>query len=121
MLAVIFLILILDAILILGILWISTNALYQHKRDIVSALDPRRLGNGMRILMVAPPLIGLAIVILSFFVAQNDFFTGFTHGFSLLAFRLAIALLGFLYPPFARLQIAPRFPPNLGLRHPHLP
>src|SRR5260370_1720106 len=100
--AVIFLILILDAILILGILWISANALYQHKRDIVSALDARRLGNGLRILMGAPPLIVLAIVIISFFVTRNDSFTRFTHGFYLLAFWPAIALLALsslLFPP----------------------
>jgi hypothetical protein len=112
--AVIFLILILDTILILGILWISANALYQHKRDIASALDARRLGNGMRILMVAPPLIVLAIVILSFFVAQNDFFTGFTHGFYLLALWLAVALLGFSYLLFARLKNALQFAAMLG-------
>jgi hypothetical protein len=112
--AVIFLILILDAILILGILWISANSLYQHKRDIVSALDARRLGNGLRILMVAPPLIVLAIVILSFFVAKNDFFAGFTHAFYLLALWLAVALSGFSYLLFARLKNALQFAAMLG-------
>src|SRR5260370_38833216 len=99
-----FIVLTLDAVLILGLLWVCANALYQQKRDLGTGLDPRRVGSGLRILIVAPPLIALAIIILSLFVAQSDFFAGLTHALYLLWLWLATALLVFSYLLFARLK-----------------
>jgi hypothetical protein len=109
-----FIVLTLDALLILGLLWVCANALYQQKRAIVTALDPRRVGAGLRILIVAPPLIALAIIILSFFVAQSDFFASITHALYLLGLWLATALLVFSYLLFSRLKNTLQFAAILG-------
>src|SRR5260370_33413710 len=109
-----FIVLTLDGVLILGLLWVCANALYQQKRAIVTALDPRRVGAGLRILIVAPPLIALAIIILSFFVAQSDFFAGLTHALYLLGFWLATALLVFSDLLFSALQNKLQFAAILG-------
>ena len=109
-----FIVLTLDAALILGLLWVCTNGLGQQKRAIVSALNPRRIGAGLRMLIVAPPLIALAIIIFSIFVAQSDLFAGLTHALYLLGLWLATALLAFSYLLFARLKSTLQFAAILG-------
>src|SRR5713226_842477 len=109
-----FIVLTLDAVLILGLLWVCANALYQQKRAIVTALDPRRVGAGLRILIVAPPLIALAMIILSFFVAQSDFFAGLAHAVYLLGWWVAAGVLVSSSLLFARLTNTLQLAPILG-------
>jgi len=109
---VIFAIVIIDAILILGLLWISTGSLYQQKQDIASAFGIRRLSMWIRVLMVAPPLIFLIVAILLAF--QNEFLVNFIHAFFLLGLWIAAILLVFSYLLFARLKHTLQFAAVLG-------
>lgn len=95
MTVVTFFVLLADAILILALLWISTNALYLQRQDVVSALNTRRLNAGIRVLIIAPPLIVLAVVILFVLSLQNEFFARFTQVFYLLGLWMAALVLAF--------------------------